>query len=108
MKLRNSILSRLAATTALGVGLMASAACGEDGGGLKDAVCGDYECADKGVAEGNASISGLPSLDAFFGSVVNFGKVGSSVTADIKAELDAIQVAFGISNAQLADAKGDL
>lgn len=99
MKLGNTRLGRIAGVAALGVGLMVTAAsCGED---LKEAACTDYECAPSGVLEGNAAISGVASLDAFFGSVVNFGKVAVGVTADIDAQLSELQVAFGISNAQL-------
>lgn len=57
----------------------------------------------KGIADGNASISGVASVDAFFGSVVSFQNAASGVSAGIKAQLDAIRGDFGIAaNADLA------
>src|SRR5690606_14692625 len=54
----------------------AMAGCGEDG--LTDGPLGDIAaqcgltCDAKGILEGNASISGNASVDAFFGAVVDF------------------------------------
>ncbi|MFI5308846.1 MAG: hypothetical protein ACHQ53_15925 [Polyangiales bacterium] len=56
----------------------------------------------KGIAEGNAAISGVASIDAFFGSVVNFQSAATGAAGEIKAQLDAIRGDFGI------DASADL
>jgi hypothetical protein len=56
----------------------------------------------KGITEGNAAISGVGSVDAFFGQVINFQNAAGGVSAGIKAQLDAIRGDFGI------DAKADL
>jgi len=103
MNVTISKVGRALGVAALGLGLLASASC-ED---VKDAACGDYECAEKGVADGNFAISGSVAIDSFFKSVVGFGGTATAVAADIKAELDGIQLAFGISDAELA-AAGDL
>lgn len=97
-------MGRAVSVAALGLGLLSSAGCDA----AKDAACADYSCADKGVADGNFAISGNVAIDSFFKSVVGFGGVANSVSADIKAELDGIQLAFGISDEELASAKGDL
>jgi hypothetical protein len=101
MKVRIGNLSRLAGVIALGAGLMGFAGCGGDD--LKDAACADYdvECASKGVVDGNFAISGNVAIDSFFKSVVNFGNTAGEVAADIKAEVDGIQLAFGVSDADV-------
>jgi hypothetical protein len=97
---------------ALGVGmlsvfsiaLLSTTSC-DDG---LDSVCPGLACADEGVAEGNASITGFASIDAFFNSVVNFKGVATGVTADINAELAGIQADFGVSPADVMAAGGKL
>ena len=60
--------------------------------------CGiDVECEAGGVVEGNASISGVASIDAFFQSVVTFRAKVDNVSADINAQLAAIRGDFGIA-----------
>lgn len=52
-------------------------------------ACG-LTCAAQGVAEGNAAISGIQSLDAFFGAVISFksaAELMASNVADAKARL---------------------
>jgi hypothetical protein len=62
------------------------------------AVAGcSFDCPAEGVAEGNASISGVASVDAFFQSVVNFQAKADGVSAGINAELAAIRGDFGIA-----------
>jgi len=84
-----------------------AASCGEDGtpslpgvdGALKEAAaaCGiDVDCEAGGIAEGNASISGIASVDAFFQSVISFQGKADGVSAAIQAELAAIKGDFGI------------
>lgn len=51
----------------------------------------------KGIADGNASISGVASVDSFFGAVINFQNAASGVGSGIKAQLDAIRGDFGIA-----------
>ena len=104
MNASNRKLGYFAGATALvvGLGILGSSSGCEE---VKD-VC-DLDCPDTGVAEGNASISGFVAIDAFFQSVVNFKGVATGVAADIKAELDGIQTAFGVSAADLK-AQGNL
>jgi len=59
--------------------------------------CGiDINCDAGGIAEGNASISGVASIDAFFQSVLNFQARADMVASGIDAEVAAIGAAFGI------------
>jgi hypothetical protein len=60
--------------------------------------CG-LECAAKGegLIAGNAAISGVASIDAFFGSVVNFEAAANGVTGGINAQLEGIRADFGIA-----------
>jgi hypothetical protein len=101
------------AVTVLGVGLLSTASCDEENpiGDVGDIVkqCTDqFDCPADGIAEGNASITGLVSVDSFFKSVVNYRSVAAGVTADIKAELAGIQTDFGVSDADLKAAGGKL
>ncbi len=50
----------------------------------------------KGIADGNAAISGVASIDAFFGSVVNFQSAADNVSAGIEGQLAAIRADFGM------------
>lgn len=58
--------------------------------------CG-LECAAKGIADGNAQISGVASVDAFFASVISFQATGSGVANELNAQLSAIRADFGIA-----------
>ena len=81
---------------------------GDDGPGLPDIPipagaealaeqCGiDIKCEAGGIAEGNASISGVGSIDAFFQSVLNFKGRADVVASGIDAEVSAIGASFGI------------
>src|SRR4029077_11194250 len=51
----------------------------------------------KGVAEGNAAISGVASMDASFASAINSESAADNVSAGIEAQLDAIKGDFGIA-----------
>jgi len=88
-----------------------AAGCGDDIPGIPDGgpvlpdvvcetaemVCGlDCDCSAGGIAEGNAAISGVASVDAFFGSVINFQTKADSVSAAIDAEIAAIAGDFGL------------
>src|SRR6185369_17986549 len=56
-------------------------------------------CPDKGIAEGNASISGIPNVDAFFGSVVNVNAKANLISGNINAELGKIYASVGATGA---------
>jgi hypothetical protein len=60
----------------------------------------------RGIAEGNAQISGVASVDAFFGSVLRFQSSAESVASGIDAQLAAIRADFGL--AADADVVGEL
>jgi len=51
----------------------------------------------KGVVDGNAAISGVPSVDAFFGAVINFQNAATNVSAGMESQLDLIRGDFGIA-----------
>jgi hypothetical protein len=51
----------------------------------------------KGVVDGNAAISGVPSVDAFFGAVVNYQTAADNVSAGIEAQLNLIKGDFGLA-----------
>ena len=57
--------------------------------------CG-FECAAEGVAAGNASISGVPKVDAFFQAAVNFNRAAAKLTGEMNASLDAIALSVGL------------
>ncbi len=90
------------ATTLLSAGLMVgftgAALQGCDDGPLGDlaAQCG-LVCPDEGILDGNASISGVASVDAFFGAVVNVDVAAANLEASIKAELELMAAELGIS-----------
>lgn len=95
------------------LGLAPLSGCGEDA--LGDGPIGDLAkqcglvCDSKGIVEGNASISGNASVDAFFGAVVDFKGAAAGLNADVRAKLDAIALSVGLEpGAAAADIKGAL
>jgi hypothetical protein len=50
----------------------------------------------EGIADGNASISGVTEVDSFFAATLNFSSVAGGVSGGIQAQLDAIKADFGI------------
>jgi len=56
-------------------------------------------CSDQGIIEGNASISGIPNVDAFFGSVVNFNAKANLIAGNINAELGKVYASVGATGA---------
>jgi hypothetical protein len=56
-------------------------------------------CSDKGIVEGNASISGIANVDAFFGSVVNFNAKANLIAGNINAELGKVYASVGAKGA---------
>lgn len=60
--------------------------------------CGiDVDCKAGGIVQGNASISGVVSVDAFFQSVLDFEAKADNVSAAIDAQIAAIRGDFGIA-----------
>jgi hypothetical protein len=65
--------------------------------------CGIDVACKSGLAEGNASISGVVAIDSFFQSVLNFEAKADNVSASIDAQIAAIRGDFGLAaNADLA------
>src|SRR6478735_8677916 len=50
----------------------------------------------EGIISGNAAISGITSVDAFFSSVVTFDNVAAQVTGNMQLELDGIALSLGL------------
>jgi modification target Cys-rich repeat protein len=93
---KNFGLSVLLAAAAL------SSACGDDPASNPALVAAaeacdiNISCEGAGIAEGNAAISGLASVDTFFQSVINFQAKADSISGSIDVELDAIRTTFGL------------
>lgn len=70
---------------------------GCDGGPLDDLAeqCG-LACPAEGILDGNAAISGVASLDSFFGAVVDFRGAANGVEAQLRAEIDAVATSLGL------------
>ena len=86
---------------ALGFAIASVGACtGDDGGGLLGDIaeqCGlDINCEAGGFAEGKASISGVPSIDAFFGAAIDLNASLIDLSGSLRAELDAIGASVGL------------
>ncbi|MCA9656737.1 MAG: hypothetical protein KC486_00195 [Myxococcales bacterium] len=81
----------------LGISSIALQGCEEGDSPLSGLAekCG-LVCPTEGIAQGNASISGLASVDSFFGAVVDFTAAADGVDAKIRAELDAIALGLGL------------
>jgi hypothetical protein len=63
-------------------------------------------CPEKGIIDGNASISGIQGIDAFFGSVVNFNAKANLVSENILGEIAKINLSLGLAaDAPAADIK---
>ena len=99
---RHSKLPRLSGVT-LGLGLLTGAiagtlqGCDESPVGNIAEQCGlDVNCEAGGVLEGNASVSGIASIDAFFGAVIDVNARIGQVEGTIRTELDAIAVSVGL------------
>ncbi|MBX7080955.1 MAG: hypothetical protein K1X88_17280 [Nannocystaceae bacterium] len=79
-----------------GIGLLSGIAvasmqgCDPDnpGGSLLE-KCG-LVCPDEGLADGNASISGVASIDGFFGAVLDVRASASTISGSIRAELEGM------------------
>ena len=61
--------------------------------------CGlDIECEAGGILEGNAHVSGIASIDTFFGAVIDVEAKAGRVEGTIRGELDAIAASVGLSS----------
>jgi hypothetical protein len=67
----------------------------EEAGGDLAAQCG-LVCPAEGLIEGKANISGIASIDSFFGAVVDFGSAAATVNANIRGQLDAMAASVGL------------
>ena len=67
----------------------------EDVGGDLAAQCG-LVCPAEGLIEGKANISGIASIDSFFGAVVDFGGAAATVNGTIRGQLDAMAASLGL------------
>lgn len=85
-----TLRSSLGLSLALALGVTALPACEDNP--ISD-VC-DLTCPAEGIVDGNASISGLASVDSFFSAVVGFSKASLEIRAAVDAELRAIAVSL--------------
>lgn len=94
---------------ALTLGALTVTVQGCDPGSNPIADACDLTCAAEGILDGNASISGLASVDSFFSAVVNFGKAALEVQTGVNAELRGIAVSLGLdAGASAAEIRGAL
>lgn len=96
MNVMNMNTHRLFALAGLGIlagiSLTTLQAC--DPGAVAD-VC-DLSCPDEGVIDGNASITGIAQIDAFFGAVVDVNAAALSISGTLRSELDGIALSVGL------------
>ena len=76
-------------------------ACDGDGplSGLAE-QCG-LVCPVEGVAEGNASISGVASVDAFFGAVLSVRDASANLKGSVRAEIDGMAASLEIDTSAM-------
>jgi len=101
--MKNKRIRVLVMTLTMGAAslLMMGGACDK----VKDA-CG-LSCPEVGIAEGNASITGVASIDGFFGSVVNYSTKANLVADNINAELAAIAASVDLEGGAGANFSAD-
>lgn len=58
------------------------------------------------LVDGEVAISGVPSVDTFFASVVRFGDTATSISAGLDAELQGLQADFGLTDEDVSAAGG--
>ena len=96
----------------LACGLMSGlviAAPGCDPGDLAE-QCG-LVCPADGIVEGNASISGIVSVDSFFGAVISVRDAAANVSAGVRAELEGMAASLeieGYADMSLEDLAGEV
>lgn len=88
--------------TRLGTGVLAAAllslsSCGDDAVRplSEDPLCAQA-CPSRGVAAGNAAISGVPSADAYFAALVDFQDRADGSAAAVEASIARLRAAFGV------------
>lgn len=92
----NTKIGRFAVLAPLMLGGLSLSACDK----VADAC--DLNCSAEGIAEGNASISGVASVDSFFGAVVAFEGKANVVADGIAAALAKIEGSLdGVAGADL-------
>jgi hypothetical protein len=90
----------------LGAGLVFAQGCDDGPIGNLAEQCG-LVCPVEGLVEGNASISGVASVDAFFSAVVNFSKASLEIRSSVDAELRGLALSLGLEpGAAAADIRG--
>ncbi len=70
-----------------GFSMAAVQGCDEAAGNIAEQCGLDINCTGDGILEGNASISGVASIDGFFGAVINVQGAAANLEAGIRAEL---------------------
>jgi hypothetical protein len=86
----------------LGMGLLCGFAVAsvqgcDDGGPLGNLAeqCG-LVCSAEGIVEGNASISGVASVDAFFSAVIDVRNAALNISGSFRAELEGMAAQLGV------------
>jgi hypothetical protein len=95
MNVMNMNTHRLFALAGLGLLVGASLTTMQACDGVAD-VC-DLSCPDEGVIDGNASITGIAQIDAFFGAVVDVNAAALSISGSLRSELDGIALSVGLA-----------
>lgn len=90
---RKSKLTFVTAALALGATAGSLQACDAIGDLAKE--CG-LVCPVEGVVEGNASISGVASIDAFFSAVLAVRDASLSVKSNVRAEIDGLAATLNV------------
>ena len=102
--LRNRILTFLSVTSLAAVASTSITACDDgdgSGNGFVDNLkeqCG-LVCPVDGVAQGNASISGIASVDSFFGATIEVQNAALQIRNSMQAELRGLAAALKIEGA---------
>jgi hypothetical protein len=105
--MRSMIQYRRAVLVLAATSILAIPACDEDNplsaaGEELAEQCG-LECPAEGILQGNASISGVAQVDAFFAAVVNFSSRCDRTAGKIEAELGKIRASLGLDAEAGAD-----
>lgn len=58
----------------------------------------DLTCPAEGILEGNASISGIPSVDSFFAATIDVRNATLELESSLRTELLALAAALGVEN----------
>lgn len=108
MTLNNNRILVLASFGLLtGLSVSALQGCDPDGDGGGIPGC-DISCPEEGIVEGNASITGIAQVDAFFGAVVDVSAAANGISGTLQGELDAIALSVdlqpGAAGADIATA----